>query len=90
MEHLISSKDMAQFVASGYLKCEDMVPEKLSKACREEMEHHGGYLDVGTLFEDTWPKDTALGEAFRLPKVKGLIHSLVGPDPLYDLSLIHI
>ena len=84
MEHLISSKDMAQFVASGYLKYEDMVPENLSKACREEMEHSGGYLAVGTLFEDTWPKDTALGEAFRLPKVKGLIHSLVGTDPLYD------
>ena len=46
MEHLISSKDMAQFVASGYLKYEDMVPEKLSKACREEMEHHGGFLRV--------------------------------------------
>jgi len=69
MEHLISSKDMARFVASGYLKYEDMVPKDLCEACRKEMENNKGYLAVGTSFEETWPKDTALGETFRLPKV---------------------
>ena len=90
MEHLISSKDMARFVASGYLKYEDMVPEDLCKACRKEMENNRGYLAVGAPFEETWPKDTALGEAFRLPKVKGLIHSLIGPEPLYDHHAAHL
>ena len=28
-EHLISSKEMAQFVASGYLRFDDVVPEDL-------------------------------------------------------------
>ncbi|MGB1893878.1 MAG: phytanoyl-CoA dioxygenase, partial [Candidatus Latescibacterota bacterium] len=82
--HLLTSKQMAQFVASGYLRLDDMVPKDLCAACLEEMADHRGYLDVGTPFEETWPKDTALGQAFRLPKVQGLIHSLVGPDPLYD------
>ena len=89
-EHLISSKDMARFVASGYLRFEDMVPQDLCEACIEEMKNNKGYLAVGTPFEDTWPKGTALGDAFRLPKVKGLIDSLVGPDPLYDHHAAHL
>ena len=80
-EHLLNSKQMAQFVASGYLKFEEMVPKDLCRACLEEMHHNRGYLAVGTPFEETWPKGTALGDAFRLPQVQGLIHSLVGPDP---------
>ena len=81
---------MARFVASGYLKYEDMVPKDLCKSCREEMENNKGYLAVGTSFEETWPKDTALGETFRLPKVEGLIHSLTGPEPLYDHHAAHL
>ena len=46
---------MARFVASGYLKCEEMVPKDLCEACRKEMENNKGYLAVGTSFEETWP-----------------------------------
>ncbi len=89
-KHLLNSKQMAAFVASGYLKFDNMVPKKLCRACLEEMEKRKrGYYAVGTPFEETWPKGTALGDAFRLPKVKGLIHSLVGPDPLYDHHAAH-
>lgn len=89
-EHLLSSKQMAQFVASGYLKFEDMVPKDLCEACLDEMKNNKGYLAVGTPFEETWPKGTALGDAFRLPTVKGMIESLVGPDPLYDHHAAHL
>ena len=47
-EHLLNSKQMAQFVASGYLKFEEMVPKDLCQACLEEMHHNRGYLAVGT------------------------------------------
>lgn len=89
-QHLISSKDMARFVASGYLKFDNMVPKDLCEACLEEMRDNRGYLKVGTPFEETWPKGTALGDTFRLPQVQGLIHSLVGPDPLYDHHAAHL
>ena len=89
-EHLLSSAQMAQFVTSGYLKFEDMVPKDLCERCLVEMRDNRGYLDVGTPFETTWPQGTALGEAFRLPQVRGLIHSLVGPDPLYDHHAAHL
>ena len=32
----------------------------------------------------------AFGDVFRLPQVQGLIHSLVGPDPLYDHNGPHL
>ncbi|MFP6589144.1 MAG: phytanoyl-CoA dioxygenase family protein [Candidatus Latescibacterota bacterium] len=89
-EHLLSSVQMAQFVASGYLKFEDMVPQDLCEACLEEMTNNRGYLAVGTPFESTWPTGTALGDTFRLPQVTGLIHSLVGPDSLYDHHAAHL
>ncbi|NKB66418.1 MAG: hypothetical protein GKR89_05115 [Candidatus Latescibacteria bacterium] len=89
-DNLLTAKEMAQFVASGYVKFEEMVPKDLSQACREEMGNNRGYLAVGTPFEETWPKGTALGDMFRLPQVQGLIHSLVGPDPLYDHHAAHL
>jgi hypothetical protein len=90
-DNRLTAKEMAQFVASGYLKFEDMVPEDLCNACLEEMRQNSrGYLAVGTPFEDTWPKGTALGDTFRLPQVQGLIHSLVGSDPLYDHHAAHL
>ena len=90
-EHLISSKEMAQFVASGYLRFDDVVPEDLCEGCLEEIrEKHFGYLNVGAPFEETWPTGTALGDTFRLPKMQGIIESLVGPDPLYDHHAAHL
>ena len=89
-EHLLSSVQMARFVASGFLKFEDMVPRDLCEACLEEMANNRGYLAVGTPFESTWPKGTALGDTFRLPQVAGMIDSLVGPDSLYDHHAAHL
>ena len=89
-EHLLNSKQMASFVASGYLRLDNMVPNDLCEACLEEMKTHKGYLDVGAPFEKIWPKNTALGDTFRLPQVEGLIHSLVGPNPLYDHHFPHL
>ncbi|MEE2659219.1 MAG: phytanoyl-CoA dioxygenase family protein [Candidatus Latescibacterota bacterium] len=89
-KNLLSSVQMAQFVASGYLRFDNMVPRDLCEACLVEMRDTKGYLDVGTPFEETWPKGTALGDAFRLPTVRGMIHSLVGPEPLYDHHAAHL
>ena len=68
-EHLISSKEMAQFVAAGYLKFEEMVPKDLSDACLEDMKNHRGYLEVGTPFEETWPHGFATRR--RVPVAAG-------------------
>ena len=46
--HRLTSKQMAQFVASDYLCLDDMVPKDLCTACLQEKADHRGYLDVGS------------------------------------------
>ena len=75
---------MASFIADGYLRFDNIVPLNLCKMCLKEIPQFNGYLSVGMPYEETWPKDTALGEIFRIPVAMGLIRSLVGPNPLYD------
>lgn len=100
-DHLISATDMARFVTSGYLKYDNMVPKELCIECHKEIkETHARILEgsqkqidsdsVGKSFEEIWPQDTAIGQAFRLPKVKGLIQSLVGENCLHDHHAIHV
>ena len=84
INHLLSSKQMANFIAFGYLRFDNIVPFSLCKDCLDEIRQFDGYLTVGGPFEEIWPLGTALGKTFRLPRIKGIIHSLVGPDPLYD------
>ena len=84
INHLLTSTQMASFIAHGYLRFDNIVPLSLCKMCLKEIPQFNGYLSVGMPFEETWPKDTALGEIFRIPVLKGLIRSLVGPNPLYD------
>ena len=75
-DNRLTSKEMAHFVASGYLRFEQMVPKELCEACLEEIREHKGYFAVGTPFEVTWAKNMAFGDAFRLPQVQGLIYPL--------------
>ena len=88
-KNLISSIDMVKFLTSGYLMFEEIIPKDLCKKCRDEMGNYKGYYNVGTPFEQTWPKDTAIGKAFRLPSVQGIIQSLIGQEPLYDHHAEH-
>ncbi|MFP6663275.1 MAG: phytanoyl-CoA dioxygenase family protein [Deltaproteobacteria bacterium] len=36
-----------------------------------------------------YPAPSVLGELLRLPRVQGIIESLVGPDPLFDHDFVH-
>jgi hypothetical protein len=86
---LLNSKQMAHFVADGYLRFDELVPQALNEAACREMDGHDIPREkAGTPFNDIW-KDTAIGRVFRLPVIQGVIHSLVGPDPLYDHHAVH-
>jgi hypothetical protein len=80
---------MADFVGQGYLIFDEMVPRHLCDALLPGIESLQGYQDVGSPFRNMW-KDHKVGDIFRLPRVEGMIHSLVGPDPLYDHHAVHI
>ena len=88
-EHLLTSKEMARFAADGFLRFDDLVPDDLNKAAYEQMAQNQIERPAsGTALPEIWG-DSALGQIFRLPKVQGIMESLVGPAPLYDHHAVH-
>lgn len=83
---LLTAEEMAHFASDGFLVMEDVVPQELNEAVhRDEMnmaeERQGFHF---------WDNSAALRSVFDLPRVKGAIQSMVGPNPGYNHSYLHI
>ncbi len=90
-EFLLNSKQMAFFVAKGYLRFDELIPEEINKAVMRDID--AGTVrsqPAGTPLSQCYPAPSAVGEMIRLPQVQGIIHSLVGPDPLFDHQAVHV
>ena len=54
---------------------DDLIPQELNEAAHAEMEEgiivrgHGG-----TVLDEVWDDESAVGKVFGLPEVKGIIH----------------
>lgn len=86
--NLLSSKEMARFAADGFLRWDHVVPDDLNRAVCEQMKTGIPGEGEGTPFNTLWA-DSPIGEVFRLPFIRAVMHSLVGPDPIYDHHAIH-
>ena len=90
-KYLLTTEQMANFVADGYLRFDKLIPDELNKAAHEEME--SGVIvrgRGGTVLNDVWDDASAVGKVFGMPEVQGIIQSLVGEAPLYDHHAVHI
>ena len=87
-QYLLTTKQMAQFVADGFLRFDGLVPDELNRAACAEMEAGVPRGRAGAPLAELWT-DAAVGQVVRLPQIQGIIHSLVGPDPLYDHHAVH-
>ena len=87
-ESLLDTKQMAHFVVDGYLRFDNLVPDKSNRAVLAEMQDGIARARAGARLNAIWENE-AIGEVFRLPEIQGMIHSLVGPDPLYDHHAVH-
>jgi len=88
-EHLLTTQQMARFVADGFLRFDELVPAELNEAACAEMEK--GEIpraQGGQNLSALW-SDQAIGQIVRLPAIQGIIQSLVGPEPLYDHHAVH-
>ena len=47
-------------------------------------------IPAGTYIDEAYPKETTLGRIFGLPKVRGLIESLVGTQSHFDHHFLHM
>lgn len=97
---LLSSKQMAAFVAHGFLRFDEIVPPDMAAAALDELASGAGPAawraddphasDAGRPLGTLWTRSPAIGPVLRLPRVAGLIHSLLGPGALYDHHYAHV
>jgi hypothetical protein len=99
---LLGSEQMAEFVAKGFLRFDGLVPDGLNRACLRELVEAEAMAQRGTrppLDEGSaagtplalcFPLAPAIRTLIGLPRVRGIITSLLGPDPLYDHHAVHV
>jgi ectoine hydroxylase-related dioxygenase (phytanoyl-CoA dioxygenase family) len=92
-EHLLDARQMARFIADGYLRFDAIVPEALNQAVLGELQSERlrgcRYNDERIGFDDYFAESPAYLAVMRLPRVQGMIESLVGPEQLIDHCAVH-
>jgi hypothetical protein len=90
-EYLLNSKQMASFVARGFLRFDELIPDAINEAVMRDIDAGSVKAQpAGTPLSRCYPPPSAVGEMLRLPQVEGIIQSLVGPDPLFDHQAVHV
>lgn len=79
-QYLLTAQQMAQFVADGYIFFDGFVPPDLNERVYADQQAGKG----------RWSESEAIQEVFEWPPVKGIIQSLVGENPVYDHSALHV
>ncbi len=88
--YLLDSSQMAEFVARGFLRFDDLVPDDINQAVMREIDRGAiNGAPAGTPLSLCY-QGTAIRRMLDLPQIQGLIHSLVGEDPLFDHDAIHV
>jgi ectoine hydroxylase-related dioxygenase (phytanoyl-CoA dioxygenase family) len=82
-KYLLTAAQMARFVTDGFLMVENIVPEQLNEAVyRDEKSGIPGHR--------FWKESANIRAVFDLPQVKGIIQGLLGKNPVYDHSFLHV
>jgi hypothetical protein len=88
---LLSTRDVARFVARGFLEFPALTPPDVNEQYLDEM-NRGAIPEVpaGTPLSLAYPHGSALSRVYSHPDVAGIIASLVGRDPLVDHHFVHL
>jgi len=88
--YLLTSKQMAEFVARGFLRFDELVPEEINQEVMRAIDTQAikGHRSGRPLSQCY--QGTPIRKLLDLPQVQGLIESLVGEDPLFDHDAIHV
>ncbi len=90
-KYLLTTKQMAEFVARGFLRFDELVPDEINQAAMAEFDAGTTQAaPAGTPLSACYPEPSAIGRMLRMPELQGIIYSLVGPDPLFDHHAIHV
>jgi len=88
--YLLSSAQMAEFVARGFLRFDELVPAAINAAAMRDIDRSAIQgAPAGTPLSQCYG-GTAIRALLDMPQVQGIIQSLVGADPLFDHDAVHV
>ena len=87
---LLTSVQMAQFVASGALRMDGVVPDEMNRRAIDVLKAGVPGVPYGTPLSEAFVESEFVQQLVGLPEVAGAIHSLVGPEPTIDHHAVHV
>lgn len=91
-KYLLTSVQMANFVADGLLRFDELVPKEINEEAMRELDEErisSSRAHQGKSVMTLWPESKGFGAMIRLPQVQGILYSLVGPNTIYDHHAFH-
>jgi hypothetical protein len=88
--NLLNAEQMAQFVTNGYLQLNDLIPTELNDTVLNDMIKWKGSTEDRGYNDAFWKDCESVRTVFELPQVKGVLNSLVGMNPRYDHTYLHM
>lgn len=89
-KRLLTSVQLAHFVAHGSLRMDAAVPADLNEQALTELADGVPARPFGTPLGEAFEDGSFAQRLVQLPEIAGAIHSLVGPDPTVDHHAVHI
>jgi hypothetical protein len=89
-KNLLTSVQMAHFVANGSLRMDAVVPDEMNQQAIEVLKAGIPAVPYGTPLSETFEDGSFVDRLVQLPEIAGAIHSLVGPEPTVDHHAVHI
>jgi len=95
-DELLTTAEMAKFAAVGFLVFESVVPDEINRAALDLFAQTGPAdtmrpkPESGTALAALYPDPSPIGAMLRLPRIQGILRSLLGPDPVYDHDWVHV
>jgi hypothetical protein len=87
---LLTSVEVARFVAQGFLRLDGVVPPEINERAIATLATGIPKVPYGTPLARAFAPDTFIHELLSLPAVAGAVQSLVGPDPTVDHHAVHV
>ncbi|WP_419992364.1 phytanoyl-CoA dioxygenase family protein [Streptomyces boninensis] len=89
-KHLLTSAQVAHFVAHGSLRLDAVVPESMNGEALRVLEAGVPGVPYGTPLSQAYAPDSFPRRLLDLPAVAGAVRSLVGPEPTVDHHFVHV
>jgi hypothetical protein len=89
-QHLLTSAQMAHFVAYGSVRLDAVVPDDLNDEAVTVLTDGIPPVPYGTPVTEAFPEGSFARRLVDLPVVTGAVRSLVGPGPTVDHHAVHV